>query len=66
MGLVLDENAQLARVEQDLLSRFEHVPHPVVCAEVQAGLHEFDGARIRAFVPVLVQKRVRDRLRTRT
>ena len=32
--------------------------------EVRAGLRKFEGASVRAFVPVLVAKRAKDHLRT--
>ena len=67
MGLINDEKSQLQRVESVLLSKFgDRVPPDAICAEVEAAMHDFDGARIRTYVPVLLQKRVTDVLRTRT
>lgn len=65
MSLILDEKAQLERVEKDLLRTFRALPETVVCQEVRAGMADFADARIRTYIPVLLQKRVKDRLRGR-
>lgn len=59
-----DERAQLRRVEQDLLRRYgDRLPREVICAEVEQAKQEFAAAKVRTFVPVLVQRRVQDALR---
>ena len=65
MSILQDEQAQLERVEADLAHAFRGVPRTVVCEEVRTGMADFEDARIRTFVPVLLQKRVRERLRER-
>jgi hypothetical protein len=60
----IDEAAQLQGVEAALQRRFAgRVPDETIAREVDAGLQEFSGARVRTFIPVLLQKRVTDRLR---
>ena len=67
MGLIDDDQSQLQRVEASLLVKFgQSVPHDTIAAEVEAAMREFADARIRTYVPVLLQKRVTDQLRTRT
>ena len=66
MALINDEKTQLQRVEQALLRKFgDRVQRETICAEVEAAKHEFDQARIRIYVPILLQKQVTDVLRTR-
>jgi len=64
MTVVRTEESQLESVEQDLLRLFTSLPPATVREEVTAGLRSLDGARVRAFIPVLVAKRAKDRLRT--
>ena len=60
----VDEAVQLRTVEDALRRRFAgQVPEETIAQEVDAGLQEFTGARVRTFIPVLLQKRVTDRLR---
>ena len=64
MALIADEGSQLAQVESALVSKYgDRVPAEQISADVQAELAEFEGARIRTFLPVLLQKRLTDRLR---
>lgn len=63
MAMVTNERSQLEHVEEDLLRLFTSATAAVVHDEVQASLRSFEGARIRAFIPVLVAKRARDHLR---
>lgn len=63
MSLILDETTQLQRVEADLLHAFRTLPEAVVCQEVRTGMADFEDARIRTYIPVLLQRRVRERLR---
>ena len=66
MGFLDDDQAQIQRVETTLLTKFgESVPRETICAEVASAMQEFADARIRTYVPVLLQKRVTDQLRTR-
>jgi hypothetical protein len=60
----IDEAVQLQDVEAALKRRFAgRVPDETIAREVNEGLREFTGASVRAFIPVLLQKRVTDRLR---
>ncbi|MDT7536513.1 MAG: hypothetical protein QOI82_98 [Actinomycetota bacterium] len=60
----IDETVQLRTVEDALKRRFAgRVPEETISREVDEGLREFTGAPVRAFIPVLLQKRVTDRLR---
>ena len=63
MSLILDETTQLQRVEADLLHAFRALPERVVSEEVRSGMADFEDARIRTYIPVLLQRRVRERLR---
>jgi hypothetical protein len=60
----VDEAVQLKTVEAALKRRFAgRVPDETISREVDEGLLEFTGAPVRTFIPVLLQKRVTDRLR---
>jgi hypothetical protein len=60
----VDEAVQLRTVEAALRRRFAgQVPDETISREVDEGLREFTGAPVRTFIPVLLQKRVTDRLR---
>ncbi|MDX6197865.1 MAG: hypothetical protein QOJ79_1016 [Actinomycetota bacterium] len=60
----VDEAVQLRTVEDALKRRFAgRVPDETIAREVDEGLREFTGARVRTFIPVLLQKRVIERLR---
>ena len=63
MSLILDETAQLEQVEADLLRAFDGLPTGLVREEVRTGMADFQDARIRTYIPVLLQRRVRERLR---
>src|SRR5438874_13825312 len=59
-----DEAGQLRTVKVALENRFAgQVSEETIARELDEGLHAFDGAPVRAFIPVLLQKRVTDRLR---
>jgi hypothetical protein len=61
-----DAAAQLRSVEEGLIASFaDRVPKEVICAEVERMTQEFADSRVRTFIPVLVQRRVADKLRTR-
>lgn len=60
----IDEAVQLRTVEDALRRRFAgRVPDETISREVDEGLREFTGAPVRTFIPVLLQKRVSERLR---
>ena len=60
----VDEAVQLSTVRAALQRRFgDRVSDEVIRLEVDQGLEEFSGASVRTFIPVLLQKRVTDRLR---
>ncbi len=62
----IDEAAQMRSVEQALLRKFEgRLDRETICAEVRRRKASFADARIRSFVPVLVQRAVTDALRRR-
>ena len=60
-----DEPAQIERITQDLIRRFAGIPTRVISNEVKAGVKAFEGAHVRTFVPILVEKRAKDHLRHR-
>jgi hypothetical protein len=58
------EESQIRSVEDALVRRFDgRVPAATVHAEVKASRELFDDARIRSFVPVLIQREAAMRLR---
>jgi hypothetical protein len=61
----VDEQAQIRSVETTMIQRFAgRVSEDVVHAEVaMAASMLYGDARIRTFLPVLVERRVKDRLR---
>ena len=60
------EEVQLRSVTAALQRRFAgRVAEDTVAREVDEGLREFSGVPVRTFIPVLLQKRVTDRLRKR-
>ncbi len=62
----IDEAAQMRAVEQTLLRKFEgRLDRDTICAEVQCRKADLADARIRSFVPVLVQHAVTDAARRR-
>lgn len=66
MPVIDDEEHQIKLVEAELLRRFEgSLPPDRISAEVaRAAADLYSDARVRNFVPVLVQRRVSERLRT--
>lgn len=58
-----DESVQLAHVCEDLQREFPAVPPEVVEDQVTREEQVFTRARVRSFVPVLVRRRARERLR---
>lgn len=60
----VDEAAQLRSVEDALLRKFEgRFGRDEICAEVQRTQSGFSSARVRTFVPVLIQRAVSESLR---
>ena len=58
-----DEQVLLLHVREDLIREFPSLPPDVVEAQVSLVEHAFDEARVRSYVPVLVQRGARERLR---
>jgi hypothetical protein len=59
----VDESGRIRAVEQVLIRRFgQQLPVQVIQAEVDQARQELDQARIRAYVPVLVQRRANEAL----
>jgi hypothetical protein len=58
-----DERDRVAEVVQRLRERYPTLPADRVEGAVRQAHRELDSARVRDFVPVLVEKRARDLLR---
>jgi hypothetical protein len=59
-----DEKRQLEAARRDLVAEFaDRVPEAEVSARFDEIVHSFDGAPVRGFVPVLVGRAARERLR---
>jgi len=64
MASIADEKVLIAQLESDLVTKYgDHVAPEQISAYVREGLAEFEHARIRTFLPVLLHKRLSDRLR---
>lgn len=61
---VADERTRVAEVVERLRGRYPTVPADRIVAVVSEAHREFDTARVRDYVPVLVEKRARDVLRS--
>jgi hypothetical protein len=59
---VPDEQARVADVRARLQSRFPELSPDLVSEVVDRAHREFDGATVRDFVPILVEKHARDLL----
>lgn len=60
----VDESTQLRAVEQTLLRAFgDRVAPERIHDEVARGMATYQAARIRTYIPVLLQRRVADHLR---
>lgn len=57
-----DELRAVEQVVDRLRAKFARVPVQRVSEVVDATYHEFDGAPIRDFVPIMVEKSATDRL----
>ncbi|KQR94180.1 hypothetical protein M1742_24920 [Salmonella enterica subsp. enterica serovar Typhimurium] len=62
MSNVVDETEPLADVVRRLHQRFPAIPTERVADAVMAAYYRFDGARIRDFIPVLVERAARNTL----
>lgn len=58
-----DERRHLQRVQEDLQREFASLPTDLVSSRFTELVAHFDQAPVRAFVPVLVQRRARESLR---
>ena len=58
-----DENRQLQHVKEDLHREFAELPEAVIDEQVTAVILSFTRAPVRSFVPVLVRRGARERLR---
>lgn len=59
----LQEEAAIERVREHLYRRYDRAVVPgEVDRVLEAAQHRFDGSPIRTFVPILVERRVRDEL----
>jgi hypothetical protein len=59
----IDEKKALAEVVERLQERFPDASHDEVVAAVEYGRASFDGAKVTDFVPVLVEKEAKARLK---
>jgi len=57
-----DELRAVEQVVDRLSAKFSHMPAQRICEVVDQTYHEFDGAPIRDFVPIMVEKSAKDRL----
>jgi hypothetical protein len=55
-----DEESRVADIVVRLQRRFSSIDREMVAAVVHDALREFDGAAVRDFVPILVEKHSRD------
>jgi hypothetical protein len=61
-----DDAAQLLSVEELLIASFaDRLPRDVITEELERTRQEYADSRVRTFIPVLVQRRVTDNLRSR-
>lgn len=58
-----DEAIQIAHVQDDLIREFPMLPAATVRSHVQQVERTYAGARVRSFIPVLVGRGARQRLR---
>lgn len=54
----------LSKLVERLSLRFPHVPRETIESAVQEEHHTFDGRPVRAYVPILVERKAKTRLRT--
>jgi hypothetical protein len=66
-ALTDDLKRRLEQLPADLKAEFPHIPLDTIEHDVKAGMHELvERARFHDFVPVLVHRTVRQRLRAIT
>jgi hypothetical protein len=58
-----DEHRQIEHVKEDLLREFAALPEAVVDEQVSLLVRHFTRAPVRSFVPALVRRGARERLR---
>ncbi len=58
-----DEHRQIEHVKDDLVREFAALPESLVDEQVTQVARHFTQARVRSFVPVLVRRGARERLR---
>jgi hypothetical protein len=58
-----DEHRQIEHVKEDLLREFAALPEAVVDEQISQLVRHFTQAPVRSFVPVLVRRGARERLR---
>jgi hypothetical protein len=63
MDLPLDLRRQVEHVREDLRREFAPLPPAVVDLHVRRAEQALEGARVQAFLPVLVRRGARDDLR---
>jgi hypothetical protein len=64
MALEFDEAAQVRRVEETLLDKLgDRLPKDRICGEVQEYYQRYADARVRTFVPVLIERQAMESLR---
>jgi hypothetical protein len=59
------ERAALEQIADRLVTQFPELPHDDIVRAIQGRYAEFEGSRIRDFVPVLVERSVRSELSER-
>ncbi|MGZ6826840.1 MAG: three-helix bundle dimerization domain-containing protein [Mycobacteriales bacterium] len=59
-----DETRQIAHVKDDLIREFAALGPAVVDEQVAQAVRGFTQAPVRSFIPVLVRREARDRLRS--
>ncbi|GAC1445403.1 MAG: hypothetical protein NVS3B26_21900 [Mycobacteriales bacterium] len=64
MNIQMDETTAFQDIERRLLTQFGTVvPKEVIALELRCGMAALSEARIRTYLPVLVQRRVADQLK---
>lgn len=58
------EKVAMDRLMERLMQIFPEVPEDVITRAVEGRYHDFDHSRVRDFVPVLVERTVRQQLQT--
>ncbi|MET0725023.1 MAG: hypothetical protein ABWY36_01640 [Leifsonia sp.] len=61
-----DEDQAVTEIIERLSARFPDAPHAYVESVVDSEHHVYDGRPVRTYVPVLVERGARQKLRTQT